>query len=162
MRPPTMPRLRPPRTRHAQRGVAAVEFGLLLTLLVSLLMAASEFGRAMVQYDTLVKSARSASRYLSQWPAGDPVAIAAAKNLVVYGSTTPTGAALVPGLTTAMVSVCDASNCAASSARQFTGQTRVNLVSVTVSGLRFESLASWLLPNFVFAPIVATMTQGVS
>lgn len=149
--------------RHArtQRGVAAVEFGLLITLLVTLVLAASEFGRAMVQYDTVVKGARSASRYLSQGVAGDTVAIAAAKNLVVYGSTTSTGTQLVPGLTTAMVSVCDASNCAAN-ARQFTGQTYVNVVSVTVSGLQFQSLASWLLPKFVFSPIVATMPQGVS
>ena len=145
---------------RAQRGVAAVEFGLLITLLVSLVLAASEFGRAMVQYDTVVKGARAASRYLSQGAAGDSTAITAAKNLVVYGSTTATGTALVPGLTTAMVGVCDASNCAAN-AHQFTGQTYVNVVSVTVSGLQFQSLASWLLPNFTFAPIVATMTQGV-
>lgn len=145
---------------RTQRGVAAVEFGLLITLLVTLVLAASEFGRAMVQYDTLVKGARSASRYLSQGVAGDAAATTAAKNLVVYGSTTATGTQLVPGLTTAMVSVCDASNCAATCAHQFTGQTYVNVVSVTVSGLQFRSLASWLLPKFVFSPIVAVMTQG--
>lgn len=150
----------PPTQRQRQLGVAAVEFALLVTLLVTLLLAASEFGRAMYQYNTVVKGARSAARYLSQYPPGDATTIAVAMNLVVYGDSTNTGSVLVPGLTTALVAVCDASNCAANK-RQTTGQSYVNLVTVTITGLQFQSLAPWLLANFTFAPISATMTQGI-
>lgn len=145
-----------------QRGIAAVEFGITGMLLVTLLMAASEFGRAMVQYDTLVKSARAASRYLSQFQPGDANAITAAQNLAVYGRTSNSGSPLVPGLATSMVTVCDASSCIGTHKRQPPGgPVYVNLVTVTISGLQFQPLASWLLTNFTFDPITATMTQGV-
>ena len=147
----------PPAPR--QRGVAAVEFALLAVLLVTLLLAASEFGRAMYQYNTVVKGARAAARYLSQFPPGDEATITAARNLLVYGDSSATGSVLVPGLATALVSVCDASSCAANK-RQNTGNSHVNLVTVTVTGLQFQSLAPWLLANFTFAPISVTMTQG--
>lgn len=147
--------------RKRQRGVAAVELGIMSTLLVTLLLGGSEFGRAMVQYNTLVKGTRAATRYLSQFPPGDATSITAAKNLVLYGSTAGGGALQVPGLTAAMVTVCDATSCAGSSKRQFTGQTYVNLVTVTITGVQFQSLATWLLPNFTFDTINATMSQGV-
>ena len=145
---------------RSQRGVAAVEFALLAILLVMLLLAASEFGRAMYQYNTVVKGARAAARYLSQFPPGDATTITAAQNMVVYGSSSVADSVLVPGLSTSLVSVCDASNCAANK-RQTTGQSYVNLVTVTITGLQFQSLAPWVLTNFTFAPISATMTQGV-
>lgn len=148
-------RQRPP------RGVAAVEFALTATLLVTILLAASEFGRAMYQYNTVVKGARAASRYLAQFPAGNTGAITAAQNLVVYGSTGATGNPLVPGLATGLVSVCDASNCVNTHRRQDTGLTRVNLVTVSVTGLQFQSLATWVLPDITFDTIRATMSQGV-
>lgn len=152
----------PPPPTQRQRGVAAVEFALLAILLVMLVLVASEFGRAMYQYNAVVKGAGAAARYLSQFPPGDASTIAAARNLVVYGdaSVTGSGSVLVPGLSTALVSVCDASNCPANK-RQTTGQSHVNLVTVTITGLQFQSLAPWLLTNFTFAPITATLTQGV-
>lgn len=153
-------RTRPPEPSRRQRGVAAVEFGLTVVLLATILMAASEFGRAMYQYNTVVKGARAASRYLAQFPAGDAAAITAARNLVVYGRTTATGNPLVPGLTTAMVTVCDASNCAGTHRRQATGQGTLNLVTVSVTGLRFQSLATWVLSNITFDTIRASMPQG--
>jgi Flp pilus assembly protein TadG len=142
------------------RGFAAVEFGLVSTLLVTMLLGASEFGRAMYQYDTLVKSARAGVRYLSTAQAGDSTAITAAQNLVVCGSTASCGTPLVPGLTTGMVTVCDAVSCPGTCKRQSTGQSQVNLVVVTVTGLQFQPMASWILPAFTFDTIVATMTQG--
>ncbi len=144
-----------------QRGIASVEFALISVLLCTLLMAGSEFGRAMFQYNTLAKSARAAARHLSQFPPGDSAAIAQARLLAVYASTTDTGTAVVPGLTTAMVAVCDASNCDANK-RQSTGQTRVNLVTVTVSGVRFVPVASWVLPAFTFDSVSVTMPQGLA
>jgi len=146
--------------RRRSRGVASVEFAITATLLVTLLLGASEFGRAMFQFDTVVKGARSASRYLSQYQAGDPAAIAAARNIVVCGSISSCATPLVPGLTTAMVTVCDAASCPATHQRQSTGASTVNLVSVTIAGLQFQPMASWIVSSFTFGTIVATMTQG--
>lgn len=58
--------MKPARTLKTQRGVAAVEFGILLIPLVLLAFGITEYGRAMYQYNALGKSVRSAARYLSQ------------------------------------------------------------------------------------------------
>lgn len=145
--------------RRSQRGVAAVEFGILATLLVTLLLGASEFGRAMYQYNTLVKGTRAAVRLLSQAAPGDAAAITQATNLAVYGSTGGQGTPLVPGLTAARVSVCDASSCSGTHQRQATGRGVVNLVTVTIAGVQFQTMVGWILPAFTFDTISATMTQ---
>lgn len=152
-------RCRPAR-RAAQRGVAAIEFALLATLLLTLMLSAAEFGRALYQYNTVVKNTRSAVRYLSAFAPGDSTAGTAAANLVVYGSTTAGNTPLVPGLSTSLVSIQDATN-ASQNALVQTGRGVIDVVTVTVSGLTFVPLASWVLPTFTYAPISATMRQGV-
>lgn len=144
--------------RRSQRGAAAVELALTAGLLLLVLQGASELGRAMVQYNTVVKGTRAAVRYLAQSAAGNTTAIATAKNLVLYGSPA-TGTLQVPGLTAAMVSVCDATSCAGTHFAQLTGAGSVDLVTVTVTGLQFQSLFSGVIPNFTFDPIAATMRQ---
>lgn len=151
------PRL-PLRTR--QRGVAAVEFGLVAMVLITLLLGAVEFGRAMNQYAALTRSTRDAVRHLSEKAPGDAGAIAEATNLAVYGSTSAGTTALVSGLTTAQVTVLDASSSGAHRL-QSTGRGVINLVEVRISGLDFQPLASWLVPAFTFSPISATMRQGL-
>lgn len=148
------------RVGHGQRGVAAIELALLTTLLLTLMLGAAEFGRAMYQYNTVVKSTRSAVRYLSAYAPGNVAAIGTARNLAVYGTPTAGTAALVPGLTTAMVGVKDASS-DSTQALQQTGFGVMDLVTVTISGLTFQPLASWLLPPIGFGPISATMRQGL-
>jgi Flp pilus assembly protein TadG len=154
--PPLRP-LRPMRPRAAC-GVAAVEFALVIALLVLLLAGVSEFGRALYQYNALVKSAGAAARYLSHYSPGDAMALAAARNLVAYGSLSGTTTPLVPGLTPAQVTVCDASNCASTHRSQ--GAWRLNLVTVTVSGVRFTALISALVPSFTWGSVSATLPQG--
>src|ERR1700687_3319868 len=51
--------------KPTQRGTAIVEFALVLPLLLLLTMTTTEFGRAIYQYNTIVKSLRDATRYLS-------------------------------------------------------------------------------------------------
>lgn len=153
MAPPT------PR-RHGQQGVASLELALLAPLLLTLLLGAAEFGRAVLQYNAVVKNVRSAVRYLSNYAPGDTAAQARAKNLLVYGSTTAGSNALVPGLVTSQVKVSDATTSTAL-ALQPTGYGVVNLVKVEVNGLTFQPLASWILPSFQFATIAATMRQGL-
>jgi Flp pilus assembly protein TadG len=155
--------MRQKNTRNDQRGVAAVELGILLVPLVLLAFGITEYGRAMYQYNALDKSVRSAVRYLSQQSPGDATQIGIAKCLAVYGDTTctgsPAGSPLVPGLTTAMVSVCDLTSCAGTHQNQPTGSGSVNLVTVTISGYPFTSLVPSLMPSITFGDISATMRQ---
>ncbi len=88
-----------------QRGVAAVEFALLLTPLVLMVFGTTELGRAIYSYNTLDKTVRDAARHLSQHGPGDTVIATEARCLAVYGSTDCTGSVVAPGLTTGMANV---------------------------------------------------------
>ena len=48
-----------------QKGLAAIEFTMVLPFLLLLIFATAEFGRLMFQYNTLNKTVRDASRYLT-------------------------------------------------------------------------------------------------
>jgi len=146
-------RITPPR-----RGIAAVELGLLIAPLVLLTFGITEYGRAAQDYSKIVKSARDAARYLTLHAPGDAASIAVAKNLAVYGSTTPTGTALVTGLSTAKVAVADSSS-DPSLYLQPTGNGNVNLVRVRITGVQFTSMVPALISNLVFGPISVTMGQ---
>src|SRR5215469_15808786 len=97
-------------------GVAAVELGLLMSPLMMLAFGASELGRAVLSYNMLDKTVRDAARHLSQLGPGDATIAAEARCLAVYGTTDCSGTAIVPGLTTAMVTICDASLCPSTNA----------------------------------------------
>ena len=116
--------------KSRQKGTAIVEFALVLPLLLLLTMITTEFGRAIYQYNTIVKSLRDATRYLSvQTP---NTKVTEAKNLVVFGNIAGTGTALVPGLSVSQVSI---------PLWVPTGSNPViNTVKVTVTGYKFHSL----------------------
>jgi Flp pilus assembly protein TadG len=146
-----------------QQGVAAVEFAILVPLMILMVFGITEFGRAFYQYNTLTKSVRDGVRYLSTQAPGTGHNIAAC--LAVYGNQTCTGQVLVPGLSTSMVNICDAINCPTHSAVS-TGSGVVNLATVTVTGFPFTSLVNFNLagltigaPNMTFGPVSATMRQ---
>lgn len=98
---------------HSQRGIAIVETVIALPLLLLLLLAVGELGRAMYQYNTLQKTARDAVRYLADAAICDDTGVikinpdtcgvtAMTENLAVYGSPVApeSGDALLPGLET--------------------------------------------------------------
>lgn len=143
---------------NKQRGVAAVELGIVIVPLVLLAFGITEFGRAFYQYNTLAKATRDAARFLSSQGAGDPNDLAIARCLAVHGNRTCEGSPLVPDLSTAMVDVLDSTN-SASHANQETGSGVVNLVTVQVTGYPFTSLVSFVVPNMSFGPIATTMRQ---
>lgn len=94
--------------RQRQQGLAIVEFAIVLPLLLVLLLATAEFGRALYQYNTLTKAVRDGARYLSeniyvgQSLMINQEGIDAAESLVVCGRTNGCNNdnALLPGLTT--------------------------------------------------------------
>ena len=126
-----------------QRGVALVEFALILPFLLLLSLITVEFGRAIWQYNTLTKSVRDAARYLSLQTPGTKMA--QAKNLVVYGNLAGTGAPLARGLSTSNVP---------DPVWQTAGTTPViNTVTIRVNGFTFQSMFGNTVFGVAFGPI---------
>lgn len=152
-----------------QRGVAAVELGFVLIVLVFLVFGITEIGRAVYQYEALTKSARAAARYLGTRMATSADVQLAARCLAVYGVARAPCAGdglvpVVPGLTVANVVVSEPiSNLALRQIRTADGGASIDLVTVTISPAnapyRFVSIVPFVFPSIDFAPINAAMPQ---
>lgn len=102
--------------RDHERGLAIVEFAIVVPLCLMLIIATAEFGRAFLQYNTLTKAVRDGARHLAgRALVGTTGTVnisgglqAETANLVVYGNTTGVGAPLLTGLTAGNVTVADA------------------------------------------------------
>lgn len=139
-------------TRH-HRGVALVEFTLILPLLLILTFITTEFGRALYQYNTLAKSVRDAARYLSiQLP---NTKITEARNLVVYGNTAGTGPVLALGLTATTTHVPDPTWQPAG-ANPTISTVRVQVTNYTFNSL-IPSVFGLNIGSYTFPTISATM-----
>lgn len=146
------------RACREQRGVAAVEFGLLVGLLVLIVFGATELGRAFYQYNSLLKSARAAAREFSF---GGPVGALGsreqlAKCIAVYGvrpCDTKHDTQVMEGLTMGMVEIGSATG-------TLPGGLPYTYGCATIRGYHFISLASWF--DLVFAPITACVRQNPS
>jgi hypothetical protein len=149
-----------------QTGVVAVELAIVLIPLTMLLFGITELGRAFYQYDTIVKSARSAARYLSVQTTG--VGIPQAKCLVVAGTMDPDACAppLVSGLTGGMVTVHYIDGVSTCPPGVVTGCGAINLVEVCVNcadsaeKFQFVSVAKLFVPDIAFGEIRAVMRRG--
>ncbi|MCJ8204644.1 TadE/TadG family type IV pilus assembly protein [Pseudomonas sp. RGM2987] len=103
-------RFNPP---QAQRGVALVEFTLVLPMLLLLLLAFGEFGRMLYQYNVLLQASRDADRYVASQAWNSTLGGISlsntlqtqTKNVAVYGVPSQAGSAVISGLTTANVQV---------------------------------------------------------
>jgi Flp pilus assembly protein TadG len=140
-----------------QRGVAAVEFALLLTPLILMIFGTTELGRAIYSYNTLDQTVRDASRHLSQHGPGDAIIAAEAKCLAVHGTTDCSGSPVAPGLTTGMVTICDASLCPTTHSNQLTGLGSINLVTVGIQNYAFDSVVEFVIPAMTFNNISSTL-----
>jgi Flp pilus assembly protein TadG len=141
--------------KKLQHGVAAVEFALILPLLILLSIFTIEFGRAMYQYNTLAKSVRDAARYLSvQLPNTHS---AEARNLIVYGNLAGTGTPLVTGLNTSHVPT--------PTWQPVGADPVITTVTVRVSGYSFVSMWTSVfgLPfgTIPYSDIVASMRSHI-
>ncbi len=98
-----------------QRGVAAVEFALMIIPLLLIVAGIIEFGRTFWYYDALVKSTRDAARYVSNYRVSTAVAVdndvkEDAKEMVRIA----VNAARVPDFSVDYVNVvCDPADCIA-------------------------------------------------
>lgn len=134
-----------------QRGVALVEFALLLPFMLMLTFTVTEIGRAYYQYNTIAKSVREAARFLSV--RAQNVDVDKARNIVVYGNPSGTGAPLALGLSL--------SNVPAPTWGSTGSYPTLNTVTVSVTGYQFVSLAANVfglpLGTINFGDIRATM-----
>lgn len=168
--------------QKTMRGAVSVELALLSIPLLILALGAAEFGQALYQYNTLVKTTRDAVRHLSQLnPAGKGYTEAQdeAKCLAVYGNIGCNGDPLVPGLTTSFVFICDSINtesgCKAitnyknvATGTALTPGPTISLVEVGISGYSFNFLfdpGAFLFlgggeKSITFGDIRATMRQS--
>ncbi len=97
--------------RTIPRGLAVVEFTILLPILLLLFFSVTEFGRAFYQYTQLEKIARDTARFVSEAASAGTTGnvnltaavITQAKNLAVNGGDNRSG--ILPGLVANNVSV---------------------------------------------------------
>lgn len=121
-----------------QQGVAAVEFAIVVFILLLIAAGMVEFGRALWYYDALAKGTRDAARYLSTVPTSSldtasagvcsssaKTAVECAKEVVVRAAS----AARVPGFAAGNVSVV----CAPTACDAAAKPTEVTRVTVSVS-----------------------------
>lgn len=161
----------------AQRGVAAIELALIMIPMLIAAFGVTELGRALYQYNSLVKGTRDAVRYLAQQDLAnaDSAELTTIRNrataLAVCGQLSCNGQQpLAPGLSETKVALCDYLNDPVSHNNILTGQGTVDLVTVRVGStcanvqddtnvVRFTSLVPWIVPSIDFGTVKATMVS---
>lgn len=98
--------------RRKQRGLAIVEFTIVVPVLLLMFIATAELGKLLYDYNTLTKAQRNGVRFLASHVRTGETSnitsstsveysyVAPAANLVVYGDITGSGTPLLPGLST--------------------------------------------------------------
>jgi Flp pilus assembly protein TadG len=98
-----------------QRGVAIIEFTIILPVILFTMLAVAELGRAFLQYNTLTRAVRDGARYASgtafqgstQVVTVDAALTSETQNLVVYGITGGGSNAVLPNFSTGNVTLAD-------------------------------------------------------
>jgi Flp pilus assembly protein TadG len=95
------------------RGVAMVEFTIVLPVILLLILGVTELGRAMIRYNALTKAIRDGARYAAsnalEGTTGlvniDAGLVGEVQNVVVFGNPAGTGYALMSDLSPGHVSI---------------------------------------------------------
>ena len=94
------------KTNKNQRGLAAVEFAIVLPVMLFLMLATAEFGRVFYHYNTLSKAVQTGARYASrplvktsELTNLDAAFVQRIRNFVVYGNEAGAGTAVLDGFT---------------------------------------------------------------
>lgn len=134
-----------------QRGAAIVEFTIALPILLVLMLAVAEFGRAFLQFNALTRAVRDSARYVAANALNGTTqtidvsqtnaVYGEAQNLVVYGSVTNSGTPLLNGLTTSDVTINNPAG------------TRDITVNVTYT---YQPMLGPVLPGLFFGSDLAT------
>jgi len=105
------------RTDKKQQGIAALEFAIVVPVMLFLMLATAEFGRVFYHYNTLTKAVQTGARYaskpllttneLTNLDTGFKQRI---QNFVVYGNESGSGTAVLEGFTATDANVSISSN----------------------------------------------------
>jgi len=98
-----------------QRGLAMVEFTIVLPVLLLLMLGVTEVGRALIRYNALTKTVHDGARFAAAYAllgTTGAVNIDAAlrteiRNLIVYGNKAGTGSPVLGGLQPSQIQVVD-------------------------------------------------------
>ncbi len=143
-----------------QFGLAAIEFVLVLPLLLLLAFSIIDFGRLLFQYDALTKSTRDATKYVARAvkPAANALAteiaaydaiVVEAQRLALCGTTTACGNnTLVDGLSASNITIDYPA-----------GSGGINYVRILVSNYSTSYVTSVLGVSKSLATISVTMRQ---
>ncbi len=130
--------------RASHRGIASVEFALLVMPVVLIMLAIVEFGRAVLVYNLLVRNVRDAARHVAMAsPAAIDVARGEARCLAYNATFTCDGDPSVPDLTPDMIDV-------PAPVLEGTAGGDINLVQVSVVGYAYGSI---FLSNYIGATV---------
>jgi Flp pilus assembly protein TadG len=136
---------------HRQGGVVAVEFALVMFVLLLIGAGIVEFGRAFWYYDAMAKGTRDAARYLSTVPTATLGSVAAHAQARVVNAATAGG---VPDFANSHVSIsCEPIACAAA-------VLPTDIASVTVS-VRYPMSIGALFP-FIASASSGGVTYAVT
>lgn len=158
------------------RGAAALEFALVaMPAMVVLILGIWQLGTAISEYNTLLKSVRNATRYLTLHQPG--VRTDAARCLARFGNVSidaggnvscpyaenqcliPTADKSACAITPANVAICEATSCPLTHADvNVPGLGRINLVTVSITGYTYRSWVPSIVADIAFSrPISTTM-----
>ena len=130
--------------KQRQQGLAAMEFAIILPVIVLITLAVAELGRGLYQYNTLNKSVRDGARYLSDVAIG-PLGtvdispyITNTQNLVVFGDIDGGSTPVLPGL--------------------LPGDVAVNAIAVTLPGGGITTNHVEVSADFTFIPLFPALS----
>ena len=146
-------------TDKKQHGLAAVEFAIVVPVMLFLMMATAEFGRVFYHYNTLTKAVQTGARYASkpllktsELTDLDTAFIQRIQNFVVYGNENGNGSAVLDGLA-ASTNVAISSDVAN---KTITVEAQYNYNFVVLDDLPF---IGYILPTLTLKSSVVTDTS---
>ena len=147
-------------TDKKQQGLAAVEFAIVVPVMLFLMMATAEFGRVFYHYNTLTKAVQTGARYASKplLKTSELTNIDAAfkqriQNFVVYGNENGSGSAVLDGLAASNTNVAISSDVAT---KTITIEAQYNYNFVVLGDLPF---IGYYLPTLTLKSSVVTDTS---
>ena len=105
-------------TSNRQRGVAMVEFTIVLPVMLLMILGVSEIGTALVRYNTLTKALHEGVRHAAAYAVLGSTGIVninaqlinEVRNIVVYGNPLGNGSPILAGLTPAQIELTSVSS----------------------------------------------------
>lgn len=147
-------------TDKKQRGLAAIEFAIVVPVMLFLMMATAEFGRVFYHYNTLTKAVQTGARYASkpllmtsELTNIDPAFKQRIQNFVVYGNENGSGISVLNGFTANNANVAISSNAAD---KTITIEVQYDYNFVVLSDLPF---IGYILPTLTLKSSVVTDTS---